>query len=248
MENSPFDEQVKSLLKAIMLKPFSEISSVVEAEQKFKELYHENPTKPSILIALLFCNLVLGKRDISLGLSQKIWSEGGELSDFFELVYTDCLLNLGELSKAQDLLAPRLQNPRENLEYFYMVIIKYTLLKGDLFLLMKLGEYPHIYDAEPVLFDFAKKHALNNSVQIYKDLFQSVLSLVGNTLCAFEYSLYDDGLELIFYTNASAEQNEEWTNSLSTQAETYFEEHDAEEMNDLFIQLFPINEHAAWLE
>ena len=248
MENSPFDEQIKSLLKEIMLKPFSYTSSVVEAEQNFKELYHQNPTSPSVLIALLFCNLVLGKRDIAFGLSQKIWSQGGELSDFFELVYTDCLLNFGETAKAYDLLAPRLQNPRENLDYFYMVMIKYTLLKPDLFLLMKLGEYPHVYDAEPALFDFAKKHALSITSQVYSDLLKSVLSLVGDTLCAFEYYLYDDGIELLFYTNVSAEQNEEWTNNLSSQAEAYFEEHNTEEMNDLSIQLLPINKHSAWLE
>ena len=126
MENSPVEEQVKSLLKGIMTIPFSATSEIIEAERQLKVIYHDNPNLISVLIALLFCNLAQGKREIAMGLSNRIWREGGDLSDFFELVYADCMLNLGEIEKAYDLLQPRLQNPQNNFDYFYMVLVKYA--------------------------------------------------------------------------------------------------------------------------
>ena len=121
MENSSPEDRIKSLLKNIMPVPFSETSSVVETERQLKILYRQNPTLTPVLIGLLFCNLIQGKRELSLALSNRIWGQGGELSDFFELLYADCLLNLNEIEKAYELLHSRLENPRENLDYFYMV-------------------------------------------------------------------------------------------------------------------------------
>ena len=43
---------------------------------------------------------MLGKPKEAKELSDKTWSIGGNLSHFFELVYIDCLLNLGEIEIA----------------------------------------------------------------------------------------------------------------------------------------------------
>ena len=248
MENSPIEEKVKSLLKEIMAMPFSETIAIIEAERQLKVLYQQDPTSISILIALLFCNLEQGKREIALGLSNRIWREGGELSDFFELVYTDCLLNLGEIEKAYDLLQPHLQNPQENIDYFYMVLVKYALMSGDLYLLMQLGEYPDVYQWEPELFDFAKNNALNASAQSYRALLNIIHSTIKQFMCAFEYALYDDGIELLFYTNVSAEQNDNWQQVLSEKTDAYFEENELAEIDGLSVSFLNINEHPAWAE
>ena len=248
METSPFEEQIKSLLKTIMTKPFSATADIVETERQLKVIYQQNPTSLSVLIALLFCNLLQGKRDLALGLSNRIWREGGDLSDFFELVYADCLLNLGETEKAYSLIQPRLQAPQENLDYFYMVMVKYALMKGDLYLLVQFSGYPHVYEWESVLFDFAKKISLSPSAKSYKELLKIIYSTVSQSLCAFEYVLYDDGIELLFYTNGSVEQNNEWEHALSERTDIYFEENELDEIEGLSVRLLNISEHPAWTE
>ena len=246
MENTEQNSDIKSILKNLMTSPYSQTENIVLTEQNLKNLYQENPQNIEILIGLLFCNVMFGKRGLALELSQKIWQLGGNLSPFFELVYSDCLINLGELEKAEILITPRLKKLSDNLDYFYMVFVKYALASGNLFLLTQIGEYPG-NDVEKTLFDFAKKHAFNESSIQYKSLIKIVMNTIKNDLCSLEYVMYPDVVEIILYTSKTEEENNAIQDKIETNLEEIFSQ-TAFEFDDFSIKLENISNHTAWLE
>ena len=49
--------------------------------------------------------------------------------DNLEMLYADCLINVGEFEKAQTLISSRMEDVEENLETFYNNIITFILFK-----------------------------------------------------------------------------------------------------------------------
>ena len=248
MDNKDAIKQAQSTLNELLRYSFSQIFDIAPAEKKLNDLLQDNPNTIEILISLVFCSIMLGKRNEAKEFSDKTWSIGGDLSPFFELVYTDCLLNIGEVEKAGILLQSRLENIGDNLQHFYMVMVKYALLSGNLVLLKQIGEYPGMYDREPALFDFANAHALNSSVKDYRAVIQTILDNTKDTLCAFEYGMYPgEGLELVLYTNEDAEQNTKREEQLFDKIDGYFLSMESSPFEDLFIEFENIKLHPSWL-
>ncbi len=248
MDKQDAIKQAQGVLNELLRYSFSQIFDIAPAEKKLNDLLLENPDTIEILIGLVFCNIMLGKPSEARVLSDKTWSIGGDLSPFFELVYTDCLLNLGEVEKAGILLQSRLNNIGDNIQHFYMVMVKYALLSGNLVLLKQIGEYPDMYERESVLFDFANEHALNSSVKDYRAVIQTILDNTKDTLCAFEYGMYPgEGIELILYTNEDAEQNSKKEEMLFDKIDGYFLSMESSPFEDLFIEIENIKLHPSWL-
>ncbi len=249
MENSEIKKQAYEILTELLHYSFSQIFDIAPAEQKLKNLLQENPSSIEVLIGLVFCNIMLGKPKEARELSDKTWNIGGELSPTFELVYTDCLLNLGLVEKAGILLESRLQNIGDNIKYFYMVMVKYALLSGDLALLQNIGEYPGMYDREPTLFNFANEHAFNMTSKDYKAVIRTILESTKDILCAVEYGMFDnEGIELMLYTTESNEQNEKLEEQLFEKLDGYFLSVQKEPFHDLFIEMSNIKLHTPWLD
>lgn len=247
MEHDEVKTQARALINELISYPFSQTFDILPIEQKLKSLYQQAPDAIEPLIGLMFVNIMLGNRPTALGLSDKIWSIGGNLSPFFELLYSDCLLNLAEVEKAGILLADRLDNIGENLQHFYMVMVKYALLSGQLALLQKIGGYPEIYQTEPELFRFADNHALNLSVKDYRAVLKIIMDNIGSKLCAWEYNMYaGDGIELIFYTTDDLQQNEALKEPLFEKLDGYFLSMQQPPIEDLFLEFTNITWHPAW--
>ncbi|MCQ2740884.1 MAG: hypothetical protein MJ210_02050 [Alphaproteobacteria bacterium] len=246
MENTEQKYDTLGILKKLMLCPYSQTESIDEAEQNLRVLQQQSENI-NVLIGMLFCRIMSGNRKDALDLTQKIWRAGGNLTPFFELLYTDCLLNLGETESAKILIDPRLKKMPETVNYFYMVFVKYALISGNLTLLDQIGDYQDNRKKEKVLFDFAKKHAYNESSQHFKILITTITDIVKDYLCSFEYVMYPDTLELVLYTTATPEEND----TLQQQMELALEEKFAEatlDFDDFSITLEPISSHAPWLE
>lgn len=248
MEREEARRQVREIVNELMEYPFAQIFDILPAEQKLKAIYQQCPDSIDALIGLMFANIMLGRRDNALALSKKIWEIGGELSSFFELIYSDNLLNLGETEKAGILLQDRLNHIRNNLQHFYMVLIKYALFSGNLALLKQIGDYPEVYDQEPVLFDFAADHAFNLSVKDYRAFIRIIKEGLQDCLCAWEYALHDDGsLELLLYTSLDVPQNTSRQQSLLEKIKGYFLSMQQPPMHDIFFRVLNIKLHPAWV-
>lgn len=248
MDYQEAKQQAREIINELLEYPFSQTFDILPAEQKLKLLYQQVPSSLEALIGLMLANIMLGNRATALGLSDKIWSLGGELSPFFELLYSDNLLNLGEVDKVGILLAQRLNNIGENLPNFYMVMVKYALLSGKLTLLKQIGQYPDVYQQEPDLFDFADNHALDLSVKDYRAVIRIILDNLKETLCAFEYNMHpEDGLELLLYTSLDVEQNSALQQQLFAKINGYFMSMQQPKLDDLFLKVLNIKLHPSWL-
>lgn len=248
MEHEDLKKQARALINELLECPFAQTAKILQAEQKLQLLHEQQKTAIEPAIGLMFVNIMRGNRAKALELGENIWSIGGNLSPFFELLYSDCLLNLGELAKAEILLNARFENLGSNLQNFYMVLVKYALLSGKLNLLSQIGEYPNLPGQENELFKFARNHAANFSLKDYRYVLKTILETVNDKLCAWEYILYaDEGIELVFYTADDDQQAEALEEDILNQAENYFASLPQNNLQDLFIRVESIKNHAPWL-
>lgn len=247
MESEELKQKSRALINNLLELPFAQTFSIIPIEQKLQLLSEQNVTVIDPLIGLIFANLALGKRQKALGLCEQIWDIGGDLSPFLELVYADCLLNLGEIEKAEILLAEKFDNLGDNLNQFYMVLVKYALLSGKLNLLQQIAEYPNIYEQESELFKFADNHAANFSLRDYRIILKMIFNGLADKLCAVEYMMYpDEGIEIIFYTSVEKEPLALLQDEILNRIDTYFQDKKQPDIDDLFFQFVSIKNHPAW--
>ena len=248
MEHEEVKKQTREILNELLTYPYAQIFDIAPAEQQLKNIYQNSENALEPLIGLMFANLMLGNRSTAVGLGEKIWGIGGELSPFFELIYSDCLLNVGEIEKAGILLQSRLNNIGENLTHFYSVMVKYALLSGNLSLLKRIGEYPDIYNQEATLFDFANNHAFNLSVKDYRAILKIITDNVGQYLCSVEYVMYKEkGVELVLYTSENVDQNNSLLEKIFEKIDGYYLSMQQPPLTDFFIKILNIKLHPAWL-
>lgn len=249
MDKEEIKKQTREIINELIEFPFSQAIDILPAEQKLKILHQDNPQAIEPLIGLMFANIMLGNRQLALGLGDKIWSIGGDISSFFELIFSDCLLNLGEFDRAGILLQSRFDNIRSNLKHFYMVMVKYTIISGNLALLKQIGDYPEVYEQERELFEFAANHAFDKSVNDYRAIWQILKNNLKECLCAWEYKLHEnDEIEILFYTSYDVVQNSKLQNTIFEKLDGYFASTQNDPLDDLYLKFLNIKLHPAWIK
>jgi hypothetical protein len=242
-------KQVRQIILELAGYPFSQIFDILPAEKKLQEMEVNAPQSIEILIGQMFAAILLGKPTEARALGERIWKIGGNLSQFYEIIYTDCLLNIGEINKAGILLNERLHNIGANLQIFYTPMVKFALLSGNLGLLKTIGEYPNVYQQEAELFDFANHHASTLSERDYKAVLQIVFTQLKNVLCAFDYVMYNDGqIEFLLYTTEGIEQNADLFKLLEEKFNGYFTSMQEPPLLDLSFKLLNIKLHPSWMK
>ena len=247
MEQADVRKQARALIDELLKYSCAQIFDIAPTEQKLKQLQQDQPDFIEPLIGLMLAAIMQGNLLMALRLSERIWQMGGNLSLFFELLYADCLLNIGEISRAEILLSDRLSNIGPNLDIFYMVMVKYALLTGKISLLVQIGDYPNMYEQERVLFDFAQAHAFNSSTKDFQVIMSILRDNLKNLMCAVEYVMYPDGLELVFYTNAETEQNKALTSQITEKINGYFLSVQKPPFRDFYFKILNIKLHDVWM-
>jgi hypothetical protein len=249
MENTQdLQTQVRKIILELAGYPFSQIFDILPIEKTLREMEATAPQSIEILIGQMFAAVLLGKPEEARALGERIWKIGGNLAQFYEIVYTDCLLNIGEIDKAGILLNDRLHNIGGNLQNFYTPMVKFALLSGNLRLLKNIGEYPNVYQQEAELFDFANHHTNNLSERDYKAVLQIVLTQLKNVLCAFDYVMYNDGqIEFLLYTTEGVDQNADLLKLLEEKFSGYFTSMQEPPLHDLSFKLLNIKLHPSWM-
>jgi hypothetical protein len=99
------DDNVKKLsdeiIKKLITYSYSQIFDITPAERELTNLHIQSPNSVEPLIGMMFCSIMLGNRKNAFTLGNEIWNIGGEISDELEVLYTDCLINIGEFEKAK---------------------------------------------------------------------------------------------------------------------------------------------------
>ena len=106
---------------------------------------------------------------------------------------------------AKILLTSRFENIRDNIEDFYSVMIKYSIISGNLNLLNKLKHYTEFASEDETLYEFTEMFLEAGYSNQFSDIQKMILEQFGNNICVYEYNFYDDRgfpeLEIELYLN-----------------------------------------------
>ena len=117
----------ENIIKNLATYSYSQIFDIAPAERDLLGMHIQYPNLVEPLIGLLFCSVMLGKKQQAKEYALKIWNLGASLNDSLEMLYSDMLINIGEFEKAATLISARMDDMENNLNLFYMTVIKYAL-------------------------------------------------------------------------------------------------------------------------
>lgn len=230
---------------------YGDRDAIIVVEQKIYNALQQNPSQIEGLITLMLAQTMLGNRDKAKALANKIWEIGGELPRFFELIFVANLLNLGLLDMASVLLKPRFERLLENAGYFYPVMIKFTLMTGNISMLQRLEAFPDSED-DRLLFELVDVYEEGKFADQFKNIQKLVLENAGNFLCAYEYNLYDDRgfpeIEIELYVNLDNSSCDRLEKVLLTKIDAFWRSTGNEPLNNYTVSVLNIKAHSAWDE
>ena len=192
---------------------------------------------------------MIGDRKKALEINQKIWQKGEPLSDFFQLIYLDNLINLAEVEQLKMVLEPRLNCIGDNLEHFYNIFARYALLCGDLALLVRISEYENLTIKENALLNFANQNAFKFSVIDYRNVISIILKNISSDLCGFDYGISSNGnIDIIFFTPFEKIRNAPYRKKINEEIADYFEKEKRPALQGISYKIENIATHKAWIK
>lgn len=203
-ENLTPEEELEDLLYELFELDFDEEAAIGEVEADIYPFLQKNPNNICALIVLMFVEIMHGNRYKAQSLAYKIWEIGGGLPTFFEMIYIENLLSLGLVDMAMVLLKPRFEQLSANIEDFYSVLLKFSVMTGNAGLLHRIEGFPAAGDDE-ALFDFADGFVRRGRSDVFKNIQKIILETIGENICAYEYVLTGETparLEVQLYLNA----------------------------------------------
>lgn len=239
------------LMDELLSLDYGDRGAIIVTEQKIYNALQFNPAQIEGMITLMFAQTMLGNRDKAKALAHKIWEVGGELPQFFELIFISCLLNTGLLEMAAVLLKPRFEKLIENVSYFYPVLVKFALMTGNIALFRRLEAFPDS-DDDRILFELADVYEEGKFIDQFKNIQKLVLENTTNSLCAYEYNLFEDReipeIEIELYLNQDAAACDKIENALESKIKAYWQSTGNEPLNNYAVRVMNISLHEAWDE
>ena len=226
--------------------PYSEIFQISPAQRDFLNMHIQAPNLPEPLIGLVFSTLMLGNKIQAKDYANRLWNIGGELSNSLEMLYTDCLVNLGEFEKVKIILQDKMNDIEKNLEDYFTVLAKYCLYTGEFYILDNLAKNPKIYMAEPPLFDFSQKHSSGMPNKHYCTILKIIYEVLGDNLCTVEYMNHPMGIQMCLYTPLNADENAKAQSIILEKIRGYYISMQEEYQQEVFVRIENINLHPSW--
>ncbi len=249
MENANKPQTIRSVACDLMHLNYSQTSEIEKLRQKLICISEKNNNNSDALIVMMMAEIMSGNRTKALDTEALIWQQGAELTDFFQLIYCDNLINLGEIEKIKILLEDKLTKIGDNLKYFYNIFVRFALITGDLTLLHRISEYENLNIKEETLINFAQKNAFTYAAVDYKKIVNIILSNIKNHLCAFDYGIYDnEEIDIVFYTPYQNMKNLSLANAIDEEIEEYLKNDDKLALSGISYRIDNITNHPAWLK
>lgn len=247
MSNFEVEDKSVEIIKNLIAIPYSQIFDIAPAERDLTNLHTQYPNEISPLIGMMFCAIMLGNKAKAVEYGNEIWNIGVDTADNLEMLYADCLLNIGDFEKARVLISARMDNVEENIDLFYNTVIKYALCTGDLYIMKNLAQDPEIFMSDPYLFRFAEMNCEGVPNKHYKAILRIIYDTLNNSLCTVEYLNHPDGgLQLCLYTSANMEENAKLQDIIFEKINGYYASMQEENPKNVYVRLENVNLHPAW--
>ncbi len=229
---------------------FNQRTQIETLEQSVYAALQQYPNDNCGLIALMFVHIMFGRREEAQSLAYRIWERGGKLPAEFELAYIENLLSLGLVDMAAVLLKPRFENLRENIDDFYSVLSKFSVMTGNLALLERLEAFPDIAGDDSLLYEFADIYRELGCQTQFKEVQKLILENAGEAMCAYEYNLYDDrdlpDLEIELYCSEDEIACLNRETVIENKIEAYWRSTGKDRLYNLSVRVLNIRQHESW--
>ncbi len=248
-ENLTPEEELEDLLYELFELDFDEEAAISEVEADIYPFLQKDPNNICALIVLMFVEIMHGNRYKAQSLAYKIWEIGGELPSFFEVIYIENLLSLGLVDMAMVLLKPRFEQLSVNIEDFYSVLLKFSVMTGNISLLRRIEGFPAAADDE-ALFDFADSFARRGKSDVFKNIQRIILETMGENICAYEYAMSEETpahLETLLYLSADGARCQNLQQQINQKIKAYLLSVGETASEPVKVSVRNIKEHEAWL-
>lgn len=243
-------EIFNNILDEVFYLPFSHTDKIINAERKIYKALQQQPANVCGLISLMFVQIMQGKQTEAKETANRIWSIGGNIPTDFELLFIENLLNVGLLNMASGLLKVKFENLKNNIDDFYSVLTKFSIMTGSISLLKRLQAFSDEQDY--VLFEFADLFEQALCSTQFKDIQKIVIDNVSKDLCAYEYDLYDDEgypeLVVSIYLNKPNNYCQQQEAELNEKIAAYWISSQKNQLYNLSFELKNISSHDSWFE
>lgn len=249
-ENLTPEEELEDLLYELFELDFDEQEAISEIEADIYPFLQKNPNNICALIVLMFVEIMHGNRYKAQSLAYKIWEVGGELPSFFEIIYIENLLSLGLVDMAMVLLKPRFEQLSVNINDFYSVLLKFSVMTGNTALLRRIEGFDAVSGDDEELFNLTDKYVRANKNDIFKNVQKIILDSIGENICAYEYMLSDSAspqLEIQLYLNSEEERCLFLQQQINQKIKAFLLSANATDCDFVKAVVLNIKKHEAWL-
>lgn len=251
-ENSSITDMFEDLLAQLFALNYRQSDEIVKVEQKIYAVLQQNPGRIEGLITLMQAQIMLANRAKAVALAHRIWEIGGNLSEYFELVLINNLLNLGLLDMAAILIKPRFENLAQNAEYFYPVLSKFAVMTGNFALMARLSPYVQAAEGDVALYQFAAFYQYENRNEAFKNVQKLIIENIGESLLSYEYNFYSEeefpDLEIVLYVDADRDQRTNMEELIDVKITAFYRSIGLERFDNHYVSLEDIHNHPAYAE
>lgn len=245
MENS--NAYFRPLIDELLKTDFHLRPQIKDIEKRILHGTSQFPNDLLGLVAFLLSQIMLGEKAKAVTIAKKIWEIGGKISPADEVLYTDCLINLGLKEMAEILLKPRYEKFDENFEYFSDVMEKFALQQGDTLRLAKINAVASTEDKNYELSEILSTYQQLDMEDCFTNTMKIIFEHSYKHALAYEYVFYSDRgfaeVEVVIYTNQDAENGQKFENYINQKIDAYYTSINKKRLNNIFVSVLMISEH-----
>ncbi len=245
-ENTNQEDQVLFLYTQLMNLPFSETETIMQIEQSLYQEHNANPQDRLAIIGLLQAEIMLGNRKKAQSFAYLLWDMGEGISLAEELLYINNLIDLGLLDMASELLKPRFENLSQNIENFFAIMLKFSIMSGNIYWLENLLKNPHAPYQEVEYGQIISHYKNYGYVEHFKNIMKIIQEKLKGKLCACEYNITgskNKDLEIFLYLGQDINEIEEIQKTVQEAINSYNKTVGIEKISNFNWTLYPIAEH-----
>lgn len=241
------DEQFAQIFDDLLILDYSNIAKIQNLEKSLYTLLRNNPEHLVGLIILMQVQIMLGNRAKAKAIAYKIWEKGGDLIPAADFMYINNLINIGLLEMASVLLKTKFENLVNNINFYYPVMLKFSIMTGNLNLLEKVianaNKSINTRDIENLVISYKTLKYADN----FKNIQRIVIEEAKESLCSYETLFFNDrnftDVEILLYTAGDAYDRYGLKQKIDNKVNAYFSSANQKKINNIVISVLDIKEH-----
>ncbi|MDR1694694.1 MAG: hypothetical protein LBR70_05865 [Lactobacillaceae bacterium] len=205
---------------------FSDREVIVLVETQAYNNLREAGEDVNGLVVVATAEKMLGNRLKAVAIAHNIWDVGGEFEVFAAVAYINLLIDLNLLEMASMLLKPRFEAIEHNVAEFFGVMLKFSIITGNINLIDRLLKYTTRHNPVNILIDFTNVYKRENYTDDYKKIQRIIINNSKDYVCAYDYALYNDrgftDVEIFIYVSKELSDVDMLYRKIAVEVDNYF--------------------------